>query len=150
MLFRSMIPLGFIQLESLPLNKNGKVDKEKLSILYKNAEEQISVQNKSMSNIEKMVFQIVADVLGTENYDINGNFFDIGITSLNLITINNRLRKALDKEIPLTVLFEQTSVVSLAEYIEHMDQNIFEVEEEKVIEVDSDEEVDLLIRLMDD
>ena len=145
-----MIPLGFIQLESLPLNKNGKVDKEKLSILYKNAEEQISVQNKSMSNIEKMVFQIVADVLGTENYDINGNFFDIGITSLNLITINNRLRKALDKEIPLTVLFEQTSVVSLAEYIEHMDQNIFEVEEEKVIEVDSDEEVDLLIRLMDD
>lgn len=145
-----MIPLGFIQLESLPLNKNGKVDKEKLSILYKNAEEQISVRNKSMSDIEKMVFQIVADVLGTENYDINGNFFDIGITSLNLITINNRLRKALDKEIPLTVLFEQTSVVSLAEYIEHMDQNIFEDEEEKVIEEDSNEEVDLLIRLMDD
>ena len=57
-------------------------------------------------------------VLEREQVGVHENFFDIGATSLNLLTINNRLKQAFSREIPVAVLFEYTSVARLAGYLD--------------------------------
>ena len=56
-------------------------------------------------------------MLGLDQISVFDNFFDIGADSINLITINNRLNKALDKTIATTVMFERTSIAQLAQYL---------------------------------
>ena len=113
--------------------------------------EAVAVTNlESLSETERMIFKIVAELLGTETFDIQSNFFDIGITSLNLVTINNRLKKQLEKEIPLTALFEHTSVELLADYLDHMDDQDEEEEVDSMSEEEYEEQVSILSGLMDD
>ncbi|WP_054739335.1 non-ribosomal peptide synthetase [Cellulosilyticum ruminicola] len=130
-----MVPTFFIALEKMPLTQNGKVDKKALpNPTYKPDKEEN--QNVPLNAMEKIVKEIAIEVLGIENVGVNDNFFEVGGNSLNLITINNRLQKKLDQDIPLTALFEHTTVASLAEYL----QSDEEVEMAKLEEEENESE----------
>ncbi|WP_156753352.1 non-ribosomal peptide synthetase [Actinokineospora pegani] len=75
-------------------------------------------QLRHLSDTERALFTIVAELIPAEDVDVDRNFFDIGINSLNLLAINNRLRKLLDRDIPLRLLFEHTSIAALAGYLD--------------------------------
>ncbi len=111
-----MIPAFFICLEALPLNVNGKIDSRALpSPVMARSEGQN--QSRPLSVVEKTIADIFRAVLGIESISLEENFFEMGANSLNLVTINNRLKQAFEREIPLTVLFEHTNIVRLAEYL---------------------------------
>ncbi|WP_248930395.1 non-ribosomal peptide synthetase [Paenibacillus hamazuiensis] len=111
-----MIPAFFTRLEAMPLTVNGKVDRQALPAPSA-ASLAGSAAPRALSGVEKTVADIVCSVLGVETVDTNDNFFEIGVNSLNLMTINNRLKQAFDRDIPLTAMFEHTSVSRLAEYL---------------------------------
>ena len=111
-----MVPGYMMRLETFPLSASGKVDRNALREL----------QAKQMSNdnivaprndLERSIASIFQQVLGLDQISVFDNFFDIGADSINLITINNRLNKALDKTIATTVMFERTSIAQLAQYL---------------------------------
>jgi surfactin family lipopeptide synthetase A len=55
---------------------------------------------------------------------IKDNFFDIGASSLHIIRIQNKLGKALQKDIPVIHLFEFTTIERLAGYLnQEVDDN---------------------------
>ena len=112
-----MVPLFYLRVERMPLTINGKVDRAALLALDKASERPALSIVAPRSQTEHKIAQICRDVLGIEQIGVDDNFFDIGANSLNLITINNRLKDAFARDIALTVLFEYTSVARLAEFL---------------------------------
>lgn len=64
--------------------------------------------------------QQCADVLqrffGFEKVGIHDNFLEFGVTSLEMIRINEQLKKELKQDIPLDVMFERPSIHALENY----------------------------------
>lgn len=114
-----MVPAGLVQLDRIPLNKSGKVDRTRLARIRPEPEARRETPDLGpVSDVARIIFDIVADLVPVDTIDVNRNFFDLGINSLNLLTINNRLRKVLDRNVPLVQLFQHTSIASLAAYLD--------------------------------
>ncbi|WP_054948754.1 non-ribosomal peptide synthetase [Numidum massiliense] len=114
-----MIPDFFIKMDSLPLTVNGKIDRQALPApQFQRAE--VSSAMRPLSQVEKTVATICASVLGIDPaaISVKENFFDLGANSLNMMTINVRLKKAFKRDIPLTVLFEHPSIAQIAAYLQ--------------------------------
>ncbi|WDF02036.1 amino acid adenylation domain-containing protein [Shouchella hunanensis] len=113
---RYMIPGFFCKLDKFVLNNNGKINHSKLP------EPEIIYQNKAprkLNVVEENIIAICSNILEVDINKLNSsdNFFEIGFNSLNLVTLNNRLKKEYSIDIPLTTLFEFSSVDKLAKYL---------------------------------
>jgi acyl carrier protein len=110
-----MIPTHFQALDRMPLTINAKIDRQALPVIA------APVSNAPMaeprSALERQVAAIVRQILGNGQIGLHDNFFEAGADSLSMITINNHLKKALSREVPLAALFEHTSIAGLAAYL---------------------------------
>jgi len=70
------------------------------------------------TEFEKTFADILQNYFGFEQVGIDDNLFEYGITSLDMIHINNTLRKTLDIEIPIVVMFEYPTIHLLGQYLE--------------------------------
>ncbi|WP_338848356.1 amino acid adenylation domain-containing protein [Massilia sp. W12] len=112
-----MTPTWYLQLDKMPLNASGKVDRRSLPLDdCKPAVREHSAPARNQN--EQTIATICMQVLSLEQIGIHDNFFDIGANSLNLIAINNRLKEAFARDIPLTALFEHTSIARLAAFLD--------------------------------
>lgn len=120
---RYMIPDHFMCLDRLPLNANGKVNRKALpDIASTSKREDIALPTNEQ---QALLAKICQEVLDLEEMSIYDNFFELGANSINLITINNRLKKALDREVPIAAMFEHTSVYKLSKYL-NPDESVLE------------------------
>jgi hypothetical protein len=113
-----MLPAAFVQLETLPLSPNGKVDRHALP---EPSEWRLVRSESSQSlktGVEKMVGQIWEDVLQIGPVGTEDNFFDLGGHSLLLIEVHNRLQPLLKQELRIVDLFKYPTVATLAAYLE--------------------------------
>ena len=83
-----MVPGVLMQLEAMPLTKNGKIDKKKLPKVEFVPDEAEYVE--PANEIEKNFCRWFAEVLSMEKVSATGNFFELGGTSLSasVIAIN--------------------------------------------------------------
>jgi iturin family lipopeptide synthetase C len=122
-----MIPSYFVQLEKIPLNSNGKIDRKALpdprGIDADNNEEYIPPGN----IIEKELIELWQIVLGRNDISINHNFFMIGGDSIKSIQIMARMSSA-GYKIEMRDLFQYPTISELAQRVkisDHIpDQNI--------------------------
>ncbi|MFC2146434.1 amino acid adenylation domain-containing protein, partial [Acidobacteriota bacterium] len=87
-----MIPAYFMQLEQIPLNPNGKIDRGRLpGSQISGAAEYAAPGNE----IERILAEVWSEVLGLdiEKVSIDDNFFEIGGDSIKSILMSGRLRK---------------------------------------------------------
>jgi amino acid adenylation domain-containing protein len=109
-----MIPYSYIGMEGLPLTLNGKIDRRKLP-----DPQPVSPRSRELvaphTREEELIVSILAEVLRLDSVSINDNFFDLGADSLVLAAMHSRLQKTLRREIPITDLFEFSTVCCLAE-----------------------------------
>lgn len=83
-----MVPGVLMQLESMPLTQNGKIDKKKLpKVEYTPGAGEYTAPANA---VEEDFCQWFADVLNLERISVEGNFFELGGTSLSasIIAIN--------------------------------------------------------------
>lgn len=114
-----MIPAALVQVDRIPLNKSGKVDRRRLAeVPVEAGADRPAPDLRNLSDTERVLVEIVADILSTPHIDIHRNFFEIGINSLSLLSINNRLRKRVDRDLPLKLYFEHTSIAALAAFLD--------------------------------
>jgi amino acid adenylation domain-containing protein len=108
-----MLPSAFIAIKEIPLTPNGKVDRRALP-----APEQIEVSTAGFiaprTEMEQLVAEIWCEILGITQVGADSNFFDLGGHSLLATRVMNRIRERCGVELPLRVLFEFPTVVSLA------------------------------------
>lgn len=110
-----MIPAAWVELEELPLSPNGKVDRKALPEPEGRwiSDEQVRPRNVT----EEILVGLWEAVLKQDTVSIEANFFDLGGHSLLAMQLISRIRKAFSVELPLRVLFESPTVVSMAEHI---------------------------------
>ena len=109
-----MVPAAIVSLPKLPLNANGKIDRQALP-------EPEQVQAKAYvgprNAVEETVAGIWTEVLHRERVSIDDNFFDLGGHSLMATQIVSRIREKLRVELAIRTLFETPTISGLAEAI---------------------------------
>jgi len=114
-----MMPGVFVPLETLPLTRNGKIDRRSLpapeQVLR---EEDTYVAARSVT--EEVLTSIWGHLLGVERLSSNSNFFEMGGHSLLATQAVSHMRKALKVEIALRSLFEEPTVAGMARHIESL------------------------------
>jgi amino acid adenylation domain-containing protein len=110
-----MVPDAFVVLESLPLNANGKVDREALPKPDAYLPRQTYVAPRT--ELERTISGLWQESLGLEKVGIHDNFFDMGGHSLLMIRMQSRLEQILHREIPIIELFRYPTVSTLALYL---------------------------------
>ena len=77
-----MIPTGFVELESLPLTANGKVDRKALVTLEPTGPTpRADTQTTPASELESTMAAIAGEVIGVSELRVDQNFFDAGARS---------------------------------------------------------------------
>jgi amino acid adenylation domain-containing protein len=112
-----MMPSFYIQMDAIPLTGNGKIDRAALPkpAAGSNAVAAGKQESKiSGSTLQGKVTETWRDVLKASQVGLDDNFFDIGGTSVLLISVRSQLQEKLGRSIPVTWMFEFTTVRALA------------------------------------
>jgi amino acid adenylation domain-containing protein len=112
-----MIPSYFIFLENIPLTPNGKINRQALPARDQSRPQLSTNYAAPGSDQEKMVAQLWTSVLNVDKVGIYDNFFDLGGNSLKLIQLNEKLKEALGKDIPVMTIFRYPTIGSLLQYL---------------------------------
>jgi phthiocerol/phenolphthiocerol synthesis type-I polyketide synthase E len=67
--------------------------------------------------LEQTLAETFRDFLGLDRIGGDDNFFELGMSSLDLIQVRNRLEQAAKKEIPVVALFTYSTVRALARFL---------------------------------
>jgi len=115
-----MIPSGWVLLDALPLNANGKVDRRALPAPDGVRPDLGAVYVAPRTALEEVVAGIWCEVLRIERVGVQDNFFTLGGHSLLATQVGSRVREAFGVELPLRSLFEKPTVAALALEIESL------------------------------
>jgi amino acid adenylation domain-containing protein len=111
-----MVPSAFVEMDELPLNASGKVDRSRLP------EPETAVRTGQtgapLTPVQELLAGIVAAVLRRDRIDVRESFLGLGGHSLMATQVVSRTREAFGVDLPLAALFEETSIAGLAERIE--------------------------------
>ncbi|HYD81243.1 MAG TPA: amino acid adenylation domain-containing protein, partial [Paucimonas sp.] len=107
-----MVPAHFVFLDAFPLTPNGKVDRKALPApdMTRSEVDYVAPRNP----IEQALAEIWAEVLRLDRVGVLDNFFELGGHSLLATQVVSKLRTAFAVDLPLRVLFEASTVETLA------------------------------------
>ncbi|MCI0656561.1 MAG: amino acid adenylation domain-containing protein [Acidobacteria bacterium] len=112
-----MAPSWLVELERLPLTRNGKVDRGALPDPGQVVEAGKEYQE-PRTEVEGVLAAIWAQTLGVDRVGARDNFFELGSHSLLATQVVARIRRAFHVEIALRELFDRPTVEELAERVE--------------------------------
>jgi amino acid adenylation domain-containing protein len=111
-----MIPAYFVQLETLPLTANGKIDRKALPVPRMEAAGEPA---HLADAVEERLAAIWSDILGIEQstIDSSSDFFRLGGHSLRATVLVGRIHREFDCEIPLSEIFRRSTVSGQGELV---------------------------------
>ncbi|OYD96430.1 non-ribosomal peptide synthetase [Nostoc sp. 'Peltigera membranacea cyanobiont' 210A] len=113
-----MVPSAFVNLETIPLTPNGKVDRHTLPVPDASSLSQSISFVPPDNATQEILAAIWSEVLKLERVSIYDNFFELGGHSLLATQVFSRLRQAFSIELPLRSLFELPTIAELAKRID--------------------------------
>jgi amino acid adenylation domain-containing protein len=113
-----MVPSSAIVVADLPLNANGKIDRARLLGDHANV-----TAGKQASGQDSLVADIWSSILGAP-IDVRANLFDLGATSLQMISAHERIQVATGRRFAVTELFAHPSVAEFEAFLAR-EQNPF-------------------------
>ncbi len=114
-----MVPDEIIAVETLPITRNGKVDRSRLLEMAKQNRKTTESAKIELSRRGKVVVGILEDVLRKE-VGVGDNFFQSGGNSLNATKVINRVKEALSIDLKVRDLFKNPVVHDLISYIDSL------------------------------
>ncbi|MGR2707781.1 amino acid adenylation domain-containing protein [Pseudomonas sp. S191] len=107
-----MVPAHLVFLDRMPLNPNGKLDRQALP--KPDACQSLQAWVAPVTELEQQVAAVWAQILGAERVGLTDHFFEMGGHSLLAMQVVSRLRHALGREVPLKLVFEQPRLEGFA------------------------------------
>jgi acyl carrier protein len=115
-----MVPATFVQLQMLPMNASGKVDRAALPLP--------SIENTLRDNafvaprtpIEERMADMLAPLLGLDRVSMEDNFFFLGGHSLLGTQMIARVRNVFGVELTLRNLFDAPTIAQLSARVERL------------------------------
>ncbi|HKV09763.1 MAG TPA: amino acid adenylation domain-containing protein [Thermoanaerobaculia bacterium] len=112
----ALVPAVIVFLEALPLNPNGKVDRQALARLApEGSADSARPWEPPRTAAERALAGIWADLLRVERVGIHDSFFELGGHSLLATRLVSRVREELGVDVPLRSVFEAPSIARFAE-----------------------------------
>ena len=115
-----MLPAAFVQLDSMPLNSSGKVDRAALPAPTAANTLGDHVYIAPRTPVEKRVVAILAELLALEKVGVDDNFFFLGGHSLLGTQLIARVRNSFDVELSLRTVFDSPTAAELSDEIERL------------------------------
>ena len=115
-----MVPAVFVEIDSLPLNSSGKLDRTALPAPTSANSLGDHIYVAPRTEVEKRVVAILAELLGLEKVGIDDNFFFLGGHSLLGTQLIARIRNVFDVELSLRTVFDSPTAVELSDTIERL------------------------------
>ena len=113
-LLEQMVPSAFVLLDEMPLTPNGKINRRALPAPEVSRPEIEQRYVAPRNDIEAALVELWQEVLGINPIGVNDNFFDLGGHSLKATSLLSKVRRIFRTELPLSVVFEATTVEALA------------------------------------
>ncbi|WP_339308746.1 amino acid adenylation domain-containing protein [Paenibacillus sp. FSL L8-0435] len=101
-----MIPSVFVHKSEFPLNSSGKIDRKALMADITHAHASSTFYTAPSSELEKVIAEVWAEVLGVERVGRDDHFFELGGNSFSVIQAHNKLKHYTDVEFPVPRFFE--------------------------------------------
>ena len=118
-----MVPSVTMQIPSIPLNQNQKVNKRELPKPVRKQDEIIPPQNET----QQKIFDIIAEVLGYADFGITTDIYDAGLSSIGAVRLNVLLSKAFDAPVKTSDLKENNTVEKLERFFARAEKSeVFE------------------------
>ncbi|MBT5622033.1 MAG: amino acid adenylation domain-containing protein [Acidiferrobacteraceae bacterium] len=111
-----MVPAIFRQLESLPINTNGKLDRRALGAICEDQDDR-QEPSQAVSSIEQALLEVWASLLRTKFVPVNTNFFDLGGHSLLVIKMVECIETKLSVQINPIDIYQSPTISLLADLI---------------------------------
>jgi acyl carrier protein len=111
-----MVPSYFVEMESLPLNGNGKVNRKALPAPeVKAGDDYVAPSNKT----EEQLVKIWSEVLNIpqEEISVTANFFSIGGNSLIVLRLHNIINQNFDVQLNIVDYFNHNYIKVFADLI---------------------------------
>ncbi|UJB13509.1 non-ribosomal peptide synthase/polyketide synthase [Xanthomonas translucens] len=108
-----MVPATYMQLDSLPLSSNGKLDRRALPVPEADAlATQLYVPPEG--ELETLLAALWCELLGLERVGRQDNFFALGGHSLLTVRLSAAIRRDLQCDVPIQSLFAQPTLQQMA------------------------------------
>ncbi|MFI0913250.1 amino acid adenylation domain-containing protein [Streptomyces abikoensis] len=112
-----MVPVVWVELENIPLNRNGKVDRAALPAPDRSELVSAGGFVAPRTTAEEMVAEIWTELLGVE-VGVHNDFFQLGGHSILAIKLIARIQQEFDITLPARAVFEGPTVAQLAAAVE--------------------------------
>ena len=110
-----MVPTYFTRLEAFPLTPNGKVSVKELKTLPVDTSSGCDYEP-PRNETEKAIKHIIGEVIGTDGFGIRDNLFNVGLTSLSMISVLTRINEKYPQAaISVRDIFAHPTVEAIAE-----------------------------------
>jgi aspartate racemase len=113
-----MLPSRFAVLDAFPLTSNGKVDRARLPASEAVSDPTVKKAIAPRNTIEQKLGAIWSELLGSQEFGVEDNFFHLGGHSLLATQVISRIIRELDIELPVRIIFEFPTIAALAREVE--------------------------------
>ena len=108
-----MLPSFFIQMDEFPKTPNGKTDFKNLPDPHIDLDAFIEPSN----DIEQGIFDIVSELLGTDEFGVNTDLFTVGLTSLSVVQLVSAVYDKFNTQLMVTEVMKYKTIENIAKQI---------------------------------
>jgi acyl carrier protein len=112
-----MIPSFFVQLDSLPYNTNGKINKKMLPDPLVAGLSAGNEYEAPRNETEEKLARIWKTLLGKDRIGVKDNFFELGGHSLQATQLIARIKKEFSVRINIQTLFNEPTIENISDHI---------------------------------
>ena len=112
-----MLPGSFAWIDSVPLTRNGKLDRQALATVKRYYPTSPAPRAAPASDLERQLLELWSELLGADEIGIDDSFFDLGGHSLLLEKMALRVRGLVGREVPLVEFYGQPTIRALASFL---------------------------------
>jgi amino acid adenylation domain-containing protein len=112
-----MVPSAYVQVESIPVTQNGKLNRSALP--EPRFESALELYRPPVSANEQLICELFAELTQSSRVGLDDSFFDLGGHSLLAMRLITRIRIETGLEVSLRTLFENPIVEHLAQQLAH-------------------------------
>ncbi len=113
-----MVPHLYFRLPNFPLSPNGKVDRKALNeIDIQRPKHNVEHDFTQSKEITDLLLKIMEEEGEFHNIDPNASFFELGMTSIHVLFLKNKIEEALNIELEIVRLFQYPTTNKMSSYL---------------------------------
>ncbi|MCD9574056.1 non-ribosomal peptide synthetase [Flavobacterium soyae] len=137
-----MIPHEFVEITKIPLTDSGKINYTELTKSI-NLNTGTSLMEPD-TETEKIIFNIIQEIIPYKEFDIQSNFFDIGLDSILALKAIHKIKKMFDAQILASDIYKNPCIKDLSLFINEQLKSDFNLHENNFYCINYKEQNDFL------